>query len=460
MTLKMYWCLSSSAVRLLAVLCVTAGCVAIQQQQQQQQQQSGSSSTTAAGQQRARSYLAEVVRQELQPIVDQLESRVDARLELLESRVYELMVQVLMMNSQPQPDELSSRLDQQQEQLDELAAKLDRKTTQLDEVMSEVNSQESRLDDLDTKVNIQKSHLDTVITKVDRQTSRLETLSTQLDSQKSQMTSLTSNLTGQQSQLAVLTNTSHSERSRLDRVVNKTAIQQTGIAQLTVRLDHVELIALRPHDCSELPAGATTGVYPLWPGLNSTQPPVQAFCQMDQDGGRWTVFQRRDAIEPHQDFYLGWAAYKSGFGDLAGEFWWGLNNLWLMTSASGRQYELRIDLEAFDNSTAHAVYKGFRISSEANGYKLSASNYTGDAGDSLRWINSKKFSTRDRDQDGWSGVNCAVEWKAAWWYDSCSASSLNGLYLESGVESQTGIWWLEWRRYESLKKTRMMTRPV
>ena len=357
--------------------------------------------------------MAKVVRQELQPIVDQLESRMDARFALLESRVYELMVQVLMMNSQPQPDELSSRLDQQQEQLDELAAKLDRKTTQLDEVMSEVNSQELRLDDLDTKVNIQKSHLDTVTTKVDRQTSRLETLSTQLNSQKSQVTSLTSNLTGQQSQLAVLTNTSHSERSRLDRVVNKTAIQQTGIAQLTVRLVHVELI-LRPHDCSDLPAGATTGVYSLWPGLNSTQPPVQAFCQMDQDGGRWTVFQRRDAIEPHQDFYLGWAAYKSGFGDLAGEFWWGLNNLWLMTSASGRQFELRIDLEAFDGSTAHAVYKGFRISSEADGYKLSVSGYTGDAGNGLYHSNNMKFTTRDRDQDGRSGVNCAVGHKAAW----------------------------------------------
>ena len=458
MTLKMSWCLSSSVVRLLAVLCLTAGCVAIQQQQQQQQP-SGSSSTTAAGQQRARNYLAEVVRQELQPIVDQLESRVDARFALLESRVYELMVQVLMMNSQPQPDELSSRLDQQQEQLDELAAKLDRKTIQLDEVMSEVNSQESRLDDLDTKVNIQKSHLDTVITKVDRQTSRLETLSTQLNSQKSQVTSLTSSLTGQESQLAVLTNTSHSERSRLDRVVNKTAIQQTGIAQLTVRLVHVELIVLRPHDCSELPAGATTGVYSLWPGLDSTQPPVQAFCQMDQDGGRWTVFQRRDAIEPHQDFHLGWAAYKSGFGDLAGEFWWGLDNLWLMTSASGRQYELRIDLEAFDNSTAHAVYKGFRISSEADGYKLSASYHTGDAEDGLYPSNNMRFSTRDLDQDVWPG-NCAVAFKAAWWYGNCGVSSLNGLYLESGSHSQTGIWWRTWRGYESLKKARMMARPT
>ena len=164
-------------------------------------------------------------------------------------------------------------------------------------------------------------------------------------------------------------------------------------------------------------------------------------------------------MEPHQDFYLDWAAYKTGFGDLAGEFWWGLNNLWQMTSAGGRQYELRIHLEAFDGSKRHAVYKGFRISSEAEGYKLSASYHTGDAGDGLRRSINKKFTTRDRDQDQ-SGDNCAVDFEAAWWYGSCSLSSLNGLHPGSGTYRVPGIWWGEWRGWQSLKKARMMTRPT
>ena len=104
---------------------------------------------------------------------------------------------------------------------------------------------------------------------------------------------------------------------------------------LTARLDRMEQI--RPRDCSDLPAGATTGTYLLWPALDGSQSPVHAFCDMKKtDGAKWTVIQRRDDIQPRQDFYLGWTDYKRGFGNVTGEFWWGLDNLWQLTSAPDR----------------------------------------------------------------------------------------------------------------------------
>ncbi|KAF0312336.1 Fibrinogen C domain-containing protein 1-B [Amphibalanus amphitrite] len=120
---------------------------------------------------------------------------------------------------------------------------------------------------------------------------------------------------------------------------------------------------------------------------------------MDTAGGNWTVFQRRDNIEPRQDFYLGWKEYKEGFGDVTQEFWWGLEHLFQLTS-SDRQYELRVDLEAFDGSRAYAVYQGFRISSEEDGYKLSVSNYSGPARNSLYWSVDDRADRPPAEYDG------------------------------------------------------------
>lgn len=189
---------------------------------------------------------------------------------------------------------------------------------------------------------------------------------------------------------------------------------------------------------------------------------MPVYCDQDTDGGNWTVVQRRADVKPRQDFFLGWQAYKWGFGDLRAEFWWGLEHLWLTTSLLDRRYELRIDMEDFDGERRHAVYQGFRIASEADGYRLAVVNYTGDAKDSLGGHNGHRFSTKDRDHDTNPGGSCAKSYSGAWWYTKCHGSNLNGLYLVGKHDSYAnGVNWQAWKGYHySLKTVTMKIRPT
>ena len=270
----------------------------------------------------------------------------------------------------------------------------------------------------------------------------------------------------QQSEVRRLTEAVGRLQPLVDTLVTKLSSQESLVAGLQTRVEELALqvegmAKTRPHDCSELPWGANSSVYSVWP--DRSQGPVQVFCQEDIDGGKmWTVFQRRDDLQPRQDFSLGWDPYKKGFGSLTGEFWLGLEDLYKLTATQNRLYELRIDLEAFDGAKRHASYSRFRVSNEEDGYRLHVSGYTGDAGDALSGSDRMRFSTRDRDNDLWAENSCAVQLQGAWWYGGgrCSPGRLNGVYLERGDVHRSGILWETWKRSESLKKVQMKIRTV
>ena len=209
-------------------------------------------------------------------------------------------------------------------------------------------------------------------------------------------------------------------------------------------------------DCKDaLTQGQTTsGVYTLKP---DSQTAFQTYCDMDTDGGGWTVFQRRK--DGSVDFYCYWTDYQQGFGNISGEFWLGLDKIHRLTPTAT---QLRIDMQDFDGNSHYAQYSSFSVGDSVSKYTLSVSGYSGTAGDSLTGVHDgSKFATREQDNDPHTRDRCARKYKGAWWYGSgCHSSNLNGLY-HSGPHSSyaDGVNWVTWRGYRySHKFTEMKLR--
>ncbi|CAC5396824.1 Angiopoietin-4,Angiopoietin-1,Ficolin-2,Tenascin-R,Tenascin,Fibrinogen C domain-containing protein 1-B,Fibrinogen C domain-containing protein 1 [Mytilus coruscus] len=208
-----------------------------------------------------------------------------------------------------------------------------------------------------------------------------------------------------------------------------------------------------PKDCSDLPMNSKSGVYVV-----STN--ITVFCDMDSDSGGWTVIQHR--FNGMQTFEKNWHEYKTGFGDVSGEFWLGNDNLHAILSQ--RKYKMRVDLEYLDGNTALAVYSGFNVGNESTGYKLSISGYSGTAGDGMTDIyrnslNGMNFSTADRNQDMSDTQDCAELKRSGWWHRNCATGNVNGLY-RPGEKGDDVMHWRTLNGTYSLSMTRMMIKPA
>ena len=102
---------------------------------------------------------------------------------------------------------------------------------------------------------------------------------------------------------------------------------------------------------------------------------------MTRDDGGWTVFQRR--IDGSVYFYLDWASYKHGFGNLGGQFWLGNGKIHRLTASD--DVKLRVDLEDYDGNIKYAEYSTFKVADEGDKYRLSIGEYSGTAGDSMSY---------------------------------------------------------------------------
>ncbi|XP_071785417.1 ficolin-2-like [Asterias amurensis] len=175
---------------------------------------------------------------------------------------------------------------------------------------------------------------------------------------------------------------------------------------------------------------------------------------METDGGGWTVFQRRQ--DGSVDFYLDFANYSRGFGNLEGEFWLGNDNLHRLTAQG--EYELRVDLTGPDDDTGFAGYESFSIADVSDNYRLTVGSHSGTARDSLSRHTNQAFTTKDRDNDPLSSANCAERYHGAWWYRQCIDSNLNGRYFNEATTNGEGIRWYGFSGFRSLKTTEMKIR--
>ena len=188
---------------------------------------------------------------------------------------------------------------------------------------------------------------------------------------------------------------------------------------------------------------------------------------MDTDGGKWTVIQRR--INGSVDFYRNWTDYVNGFGDLDGEFWYGLDNIHCLTTND--DVELRIELGNGTQPSIVWTYQLFRVGGADSNYNLTIGQGqgVGNDNDSMAISNGRPFSTRDRDNDAWSR-NCAAVFGGAWWYNACFHSNLNGGYEyhtpeDGGSVTDPGANRLVWftgsspTRWSHFTKVQMKVRP-
>ncbi|XP_019854911.1 PREDICTED: ficolin-1-like isoform X2 [Amphimedon queenslandica] len=204
------------------------------------------------------------------------------------------------------------------------------------------------------------------------------------------------------------------------------------------------------HDCKELYEQGHThsGVYTIKP---DKLPAFEVYCDMSNGSG-WTVFQRR--MDGSVNFYLKWADYIKGFGDLNGEFWLGLDKIHRLTATGNSS--LHVDLEDFEGVSVFAHYSTFIVGGAHTSYTLTVGGYSGNANDSLSGHDKMKFSTHDRDNDIYDG-NCASAYKGAWWYHKCHSSNLNGRYLTGAHSTPAdGVNWYDFKGHHySLKVSEM-----
>ncbi|XP_035826637.1 fibrinogen C domain-containing protein 1-A-like [Aplysia californica] len=201
------------------------------------------------------------------------------------------------------------------------------------------------------------------------------------------------------------------------------------------------------YTCADVTIQATRPVVTLSNGM-------QVVCDTETDNGGWIVVQRRTSADV--DFFRGWVDYKNGFGDLSGNFWFGLEKIHHLTNKE--RYELRVDF-TYNGTNYYAIYKNFLLLGESENYKIEISGYSGNTSDQMRYNNGQAFTTKDRDNDAYSSLNCASRFHGAWWYNNCAYVNLNGAWVSE--ELDRGLFWFSVTGYgNSVTFSEMKIRPL
>jgi len=196
---------------------------------------------------------------------------------------------------------------------------------------------------------------------------------------------------------------------------------------------------------------------------------TEVYCDSTSGRGGWLVIQRRkDGLV---DFDRDWVDYEDGFGDIKGEFWFGLSAMHVLTKQG--QWELRIDYQLKNKTKGYLSYDTFKVGSADEQYMLTLSGFSASTARNDPFRNSgsiepvygphsiigSPFTTRDRDNDNWD-KNCAKHplgegvgsKSGGWWYNRCTYIRLNTEYGNEHAIWLNGM-------YYSVSFVEMKTRP-
>eukprot|EP00092_Neocalanus_flemingeri_P038015 GFUD01041384.1.p1 GENE.GFUD01041384.1~~GFUD01041384.1.p1 ORF type:complete len:511 (+),score=105.57 GFUD01041384.1:215-1534(+) len=210
---------------------------------------------------------------------------------------------------------------------------------------------------------------------------------------------------------------------------------------------------------------AKSGLYKIQP--DPLQPPFLALCDMDTDEGGWTVIQNRyeGQIEFHNK---NMKEFSQGFGNLAREFWLGLDKISSLVTTSDQVQQLWIEITDFNDKTAFAKYEKFAIGDKFDQYRITLlDGFDGSAGDSFILSQGQPFSTEFPASAKRRGCNMNNE-VGGWWFPAtvCPSSSanLNGRYMTAHLSAELEGLATFWNSFHgpkySLARTKMMIRPT
>lgn len=286
---------------------------------------------------------------------------------------------------------------------------------------------------------------------------KFEYLETKFLEQQLELKTLIEQIMHTQDNLVKIANEKMEKREIAPTEINSTDLQEHSCPDYqhqVVLTDNTNALEQSNYatSCSE-ESTKVSGKYSLRLFPNET--PIHGYCEQETAKGGWLVIQRR--FDGSVDFFRNWSDYRDGFGDIDGEFWFGLEKVHRLTR--NRNHVLMIELEDLKGKFVYAQYDGFEIGSEEENYSLKKlGKYSGTAGDSLsKHHKGMMFSTKDNDNDRDNQKNCAMYVMGAWWYRSCLDSNLNGLYDDKD-KRKTVTWYSFKKRLGGFKSTRMMIR--
>ncbi len=90
---------------------------------------------------------------------------------------------------------------------------------------------------------------------------------------------------------------------------------------------------------------------------------------------------------------------------------------------------------------------------------FNVSSIVSTSGDSFKYNNNMKFSSKDQDNDIWP-KHCSIDenGNGGGWFGKCSHNNLNGLYSRDGTGYKYMTWHHAENNWKSMKSSRMMIR--
>ena len=145
---------------------------------------------------------------------------------------------------------------------------------------------------------------------------------------------------------------------------------------------------------------------------------MKARCNMESSDGGWTVLVKRTPdVDERVSFKRPWVEYENGFGNLSGEFWYGLKNMHCLTSQE--PMEVEVEVSKTDGTKLVLSYGNFKVDGPSTSYTLHVSDKHYEGFDFSLHHNGAKFSTFDRDNDQNPGSCSAIYNKGGNWFGNC-----------------------------------------